>query len=58
MFLERQHQNDLDVCFEIMYRVSRNIAVLLKVSALFVTVSSSLVLEEWDGSKTPHFYEK
>ena len=45
MFPERQYQNGLPVYLEILYRVLGNAAVQ-KGSAIFVIVSSSLVLKE------------
>ena len=45
MFSERQYQNGLPVCLEILYRVSQNTAVKKGVR-IFVIVSSSLFLKE------------
>ena len=57
MFPERQYQNSLPVCLEILYRVSQNTAVQKGV-AFFVIVSSFSFLKEQVWSKITHFYEK
>ena len=57
MFPERQYQNSLPVCLEILYRVSQNTAVQKGVRE-FVIVSSSLFLNKLVWFKMTHFYEK
>ena len=57
MFPERQYQNGLPVCLEILYTVLRKTAVQ-KGSVFFVIISSSLFLKEQVWSKTTHFFEK
>ena len=60
MFPERQYQNGLSVCLEILYRVSKDTAVQKGARVFFLPafLSSSLFLKENVSSETTHFYEK
>ena len=57
MFPDRQYQNNLRVCLEILYRDSRNTVVQERV-CVFVIISTSLFIKEKVSSKAIYFYEK